>query len=241
MKNYKAPSSAAKFILFQRTAYIKLAKGTLFKILRKILPFATYNFMVELDARIRPKQIIDLYFSDMEKEFESLKDYLPIDCSKVLDIGCGIAGIDVLLNKHYSPKSIEFYLLDKTSLDQDVYYMFEDKGSFYNSLELAKTTLVDNGVSEKSVHTVEATENNDININTDVDFAISLISWGFHYPVSTYLDKVYTLLNKKGVLILDIRKGTEGLDLITKTFGGYRKILETSKYVRICAMKQSQA
>jgi len=237
MKKYKAPTSAAKFILFQRTGYITLTRGILFKVLRKILPFVTYNFTVKLEAIIRPKKIIDMYFSDMKREYESLQGFLPDNCSKILDIGCGIAGIDVYINEHYSSQSIEYYLLDKSEVEESVYYMFEDKGSFYNSLDLAKATLVNNGIYEDNVHLIEATENNDINIDENVDLVLSLISWGFHYPVNTYLDKVYDILNRKGVLILDVRKGTDGLDLITKKFGEYRKVLETDKYIRICAIK----
>ena len=183
--------------------------------------------MVEFEAKIRAQKIIDMYFSGMKREYETLQVFLPVNCSKILDIGCGIAGIDVYINEHYSSQSIEYYLLDKSEVKENVYYMFKDKGAFYNSLDLAKATLASNGIHE----------NNDINIEKNVDLALSLISWGFHYPVNTYLDKVYALLNRKGVLILDIRKGTDGLDLITKKFGEYRKILETDKYIRICAIK----
>jgi len=193
--------------------------------------------MVEVEAKIRSKKIIDSYFSDMKREYESFRDFLPANCSTILDIGCGIAGIDVFINEHYSLQGIECYLLDKSEVEDSVYYMFENKGAFYNSLGLAKATLVNNGVDENNVHLIEATENNDINIEKNVDLVLSLISWGYHYPVNTYLDKVHALLSKKGVLILDIRKGTDGLDLITKKFGEYRKILETNKYIRICAIK----
>ena len=115
--------------------------------------------------------------------------------------------------------------------------MFNNKGSFYNSLETSKATLVNNGISENNVHLIEATADNKINIVENADLILSLISWGFHYSVNTYLDQVYDLLNKDGALIIDIRKNTEGLDLITKKFGNYRKILETNTYTRICVLK----
>lgn len=238
MKNYNAPSSAAKFILFQRTGYIKFARGRLpIIIARKLIPFFTYNRSIKLEAKIRSESIIDRYFSDMRKEYESIQTFLPAHCKKVLDIGCGIAGVDVFINEHYFPKRVEFYLLDKSKVEKKVYYNFESKGAFYNSLDLANATLIENGIPNDNVHLVEATRNNHINIKDKVDLALSLLSWGFHYPVSTYLDKVYTLLNERGVLILDIRKGTDGLDLVTKKFGNYTTISEAPRFVRISAIK----
>jgi len=87
------------------------------------------------------------------------------------------------------------------------------------------------------VHLIEAMENNDIDINSTVDLIISLISWGFHYPVDTYLEKAYDLLNKDGILILDVRKDTNGLDLLTQRLGAYKVILETAKYSRVSTSK----
>ncbi len=237
MKPNQIPTSAVKYILFQRTGYLLSVNSLLLRALRRACPFITYNFMVGLEAKLRPQKIIDMYFADMKREYESLKEFLPADCSRILDIGCGVAGIDVYLNRHYLDKGVEFCLLDRSQTDEKVYYLYEAKGAFYNSLDLARATLVNNGVDEGNVHLIEATENNEINIDENVDLVVSLISWGFHYPVSTYLDRAYDVLNKGGALILDIRKGTDGLDLIAERFGEYRKIYDAKKYARICATK----
>lgn len=55
-----------------------------------------------------------------------------------------------------------------------------------------------------------------------LDLVISLVSWGFHFPVSTYLDQVHDLLREGGRLILDLRK---------------RKDQDTWKYNRVVAIK----
>jgi len=89
------------------------------------------------------------------------------------------------------------------------------------------------------VHLIEATEENDIEIETRVDLVLSLISWGFHYPVGVYLERVYDLLDEGGVLILDIRRDTDGVDVLVKKFDDYRTVLETRKFIRICAIKSS--
>jgi len=124
-----------------------------------------------------------------------------------LDIGCGVAGIDVLLSQHYNG-NVEIFLIDKTKVDKKLYYNFEKRGSFYNSLQISKSILTANGVNRNKIHLQEATENNEIRFNQNFDIVISLISWGFHYLVSTYLDRVYIKMNKNGIRIIDVRKNT---------------------------------
>ena len=50
------------------------------------------------------------------------------------------------------------------------------------------------------------------------DVVISIISWGFHYPVSTYLEDVHEALVPGGVAILDIRNGTDGVAALRRRF-----------------------
>ena len=70
-----------------------------------------------------------------------------------------------------------------------------------------------------------------------MELVISLISWGFHYPIQTYLDQVFALLAKGGTMIIDVRKQTEGLDMLGKRFAKVDVILEKSKYWRVLASK----
>jgi SAM-dependent methyltransferase len=238
MKNrYEIPDSATKYILFQRTEYLALAKTRTFRAFQKLLPLLNYNQIVELEARLRSRKVKEMYLIDMEAEYSSIKKFLPDNCSRILDIGCGVAGIDLFLNQHYLNGRVDFYLLDKSRVEKNVYYMYQSKGAFYNSLRVAREILMNNGIDANQIHLLEAKENNSIDMDKSVDLVLSLISWGFHYPVSIYLDQVYDLLNETGTLILDIRRSTDGLDLLTQKFGEYRVILETRKHTRVCATK----
>lgn len=158
-----------------------------------------------------------------------------------MDIGCGVAGIDIFLNIHYSKNNSHFYLLDKSRIDEEIHYMFEKRGSFYDSLEVAREVLVVNGVNTDRIHLIEANDQNTIQINDNIDLALSTISWGFHYPIHVYIEGVHAALGDGGVLIVDIRKGTDGFDWIEDRFGGYRIVMEDEKFVRICAVKQAPA
>lgn len=235
---YDIPNSATKYILFQRTRYLTFPTRILSsRVIRKVIPPSSYNRMVELEAKLRNTKVKAMYLSDMEREYLSIKEFLPNNCSSILDIGCGVAGIDLYLDQHYLNRGIDFFLLDKSKIEDSIYYMYKETGAFYNSLDIAKEILVDNGIDKNKVHLIETTEDHSIEIDKSVDLVLSLISWGFHYPVSVYLDNVYDLLNKGGTIIIDIRKNTDGLDIFTQTFSRYRIILESNKHFRVCATK----
>ena len=212
------PDEAVKYILFQRGHCLRFPGTFSYRVLDRILPFSIYNLVVGIEGKIFGPSIKSGYKDKMSREYLSIRDSLPKTCSSILDIGCGVAGIDVLLNKHYEGKPV-FCLLDKTKIERSVFYDFKSRGAFYNSLDTAKEMLIQNGISEGSVHCLEATDANEIDIHRKVDLVISLISWGFHYPIETYLDIVYDKLTEGGSLILDVRKGTNGIEVLNNKFG----------------------
>lgn len=238
MKNIIIPNKATKYILFQRTAYLKIPKTRLYRIFKKmnILPNSFYNKVVCFEALFFAESIKKMYLDDMEQEYNTIKDYLPINCNNILDIGCGIAGIDLFLKNHYK-NSVEFSLLDKNEVNETVYYDLNKKAAFYNSLDLAKDFLSKNGIDETKISLLFANDKNEINTFKEFDLVISLISWGFHYPVEIYLNRVYELLNTNGILIIDIRKGNDGLELIKNKFSSTEIILDANKYFRVKAIK----
>jgi len=231
------PNEAIKYILLQRTAYQEFPNKFTYRALKNILPFSIYNQAVTREAEMSTSRIKALYENDMSREYQSIKYFLPKVCNSILDIGSGVAGIDVFLSKHYKDRQVMFYLLDKTIIEDVVFYDFKRKGSFYNSLDVAKNMLTRNGIPERCVHLIEATDNNEINIECKVELAISLISWGFHYPIETYLEKVYNLLINGGSLIIDVRKGTSGIDKLSNVFSKVDIILDEIKFQRVLALK----
>ncbi|MGD8818198.1 MAG: class I SAM-dependent methyltransferase, partial [Acidobacteriota bacterium] len=216
---------------------IRFTRRRLARFLMKRVPSLNYERVVALEARVRRSEVKRQYRDCMSKEYASIAACLPQRCRGILDIGCGIAGIDVHLDAHYEGGAPHFFLLDRSHVEERVYYMFEPRGAFYNSLELSRQVLVANGVEESRVTLLEATETNDIAVDAAVDLVLSLRSWGFHYPVGTYLDRVYELLAEGGCLILDVRKGTNGFDRLKDRFGTFVTLLEKRNHARICARK----
>lgn len=234
------PDSAVKYILMQRTTYQRFVYTKGLYRLSQLLPERYFHrLVVSVEAKARKEIIKNLYNQDMLSEYSSIKHWLPREATAILDIGCGVAGIDVLLNRHFQSQNvpIHFYLLDKTATSELIFYGFQQDGAFYNSLNVARDVLAYNGVDSEKIFLMEATPNYEIDISEPVDLILSLISWGFHYPVTTYLPQAYAVLKPGGRLILDIRKNSREHMLIQKMFSATIIISETAKSFRVVGFK----
>lgn len=185
---------------------------------------------------IAPKDAKDFYNECLDRDFNQIKPHLPTACLSTLDIGCGIGGIDILLYRHYN-ESIIMCLLDGNRDPTSVEYGFSEKQHIYNSLDVTEKLLIENGVSSGDLIILEADKNNTIEVSNDFDLIISLFSWGFHYPISTYIEEVIKLIHKHSYLIIDIRKGTDGLNTLAKYFEKTVIIDEGYKHYRVVISK----
>ena len=174
------------------------------------------------------------YEKDIQKDFDSIKNFLPENCGKILDIGCGIAGIDLFLSRHY--KGIpQIYLFDYDKIDEEIYYGYRKRGSVYNSLSDSMEFLAMNGVDKGKIEA----RNVEGGFRLDqYDVIISLISYGFHYPIETYLREIK--MCKAGIVILDLRKKSKVLDkktlqidLLKNNFDSVEVIADYQKHERI--------
>jgi SAM-dependent methyltransferase len=170
---------------------------------------------------------------DMAREYEEIRPHLPRRAVAILDIGCGVGGIDVLLHRHYGTPRL--YLADRTETSGEVYYGFAERGAFYNSLDATRRLLLTNGVPERAMRFREVGAECRLDVPEALDLVISLISWGFHYPVAVYADQLRALLRPGGRVILDARKGTDGRAQLEKRFPRVTTISETRKKERLSA------
>ncbi|HEY0602581.1 MAG TPA: hypothetical protein VGD58_06705, partial [Herpetosiphonaceae bacterium] len=96
-KTLAVPDAAIPYILFQRTTYLRFPVAPVYRFFNRTLPFETplYNVVVAIESRLRRRQIKALYAEDMQREYQTFRQYLPERCNAGLDVGCGVAGIDV--------------------------------------------------------------------------------------------------------------------------------------------------
>lgn len=219
--------NASAYILLQRIDTQRWNPSNLLPEHKRPFDGLYRNFLMELESDVRHEEICRQYLEQMKTEFEELKPFLPEHVDTVLDIGCGMAGIDIFLHDHYRDPNI--VLFDKSEVSDELYYQFYESPAFYNSLETARENLAHNGVADERVETVEADQET-LREQSGIDLCLSLYSWGFHYPVKTYLDGVIGALNPDGRVVLDIRKETGD---VTKGTEGYRACEETFEEVDV--------
>ena len=156
---------------------------------------------------------LSLAFSQLiDYDLALMRPYLPQDAKCILDIGSGLAAINARLHQLYP--DAQFYLLDRTDLT--VEYGIETEQAFYNSQGVARELLRANGVKLGQVHLLEATPGYEIGVD-GVDLALSLFSWGWHYPLGAYAKAVARAVIAGGLLIVDVRN-CEGEALLLEAF-----------------------
>ncbi len=225
------PDRALPFAILQRTRLQRLSGITdLFR-----QPY--FAWLARLEARVWAEDIRKNYVALMRREYAILAHALPPQATHILDVGCGIAGIDALLYQHYRrDRGLRFSLLDRTQIDARPRYGFARQADFYNSLEVARELLIANGVSGERIRLMSAQEGYAVPAQ-DVDLALSLRAWGFHFPVETYLPAVMNALQPGGWLIIDVRPKTGGEAALQKAGLEVRDIKLKPKYARLACRK----
>ena len=235
MNTFQLRSNALPYLLLQRTQYQRpIPRFVRGRILRNV-----YNRYLVGPFHIgRTKQVAQCYFDDMLGKFGLIEPVLAKrNVRKVLDIGAGLAGINAVINERFQHNGpIDFYLLDKDMISSRIYYFFEEDGAAYNSFDITRSFLIANGIESQHLHFIDI---NREHFPSDIGFdvVISLISWGFHYPVDVYVDHVYEALIPGGVLIMDIRRNTDGLETLRSRFNSIEILEQETKYIKVAAEK----
>lgn len=125
------------------------------------------------------------------------------DCTVALDIGCGI-GYQTAKLSELLP-TVHFVMLDKTGDDESINYSYG--GYAHNDLEFTKQYAAKH--IRGSVHDIGSYD-----WSHQPDVVYSTLSWGWHYPVELYLDRVIELNPK--YIIVDVRE--------TATIENYQQI-----------------
>lgn len=148
-------------------------------------------------------------------EINTINDFLPIRAKNIMDIGCGLGIIDIFLNKIYQ-NDVNFYLLDKNRVDNNIKYGFSANYESYNDLNETKKILLDNGLSNNKINIFDVDQN--INIDNKIDLVISLKSMGYHYPFETYIQLFRDHCNKDVIFIFDIATNQYKVDFFKRYF-----------------------
>lgn len=173
------------------------------------------------DERHDRKRWEGAYRASLSEVFESIKPALPVDCRRVLDIGSGLGGIDVLVAKHYDPQPA-IYLLDGLN-DAPI---VENSFTTFSNAEVAMDFQQKNGVKTLAYTDSVPAEK--------FDLVHSYFAYGFHVHPGNYIADLKKAVHDKTVLIFDVRRSKrEWLREFVEAFGPPKVLHQAEKYVRV--------
>ena len=230
MKNIFLNKSHKKYFLLQRNNYLSKTQKKIRRIFGRYL---FTNFFVNYFNSI--SEINHKLNKDFSQEFEELLEYLPPKANFILDIGAGLGIIDIYLNDYYT-NNVNFTLIDKDKIEKKVKYGFDESGQAYNSINLTKSFLIQNGISQSQSQIINADKQ--YKITQKFDLIISLLSMGYHYPISQYINICQDNTHDKTVFIFDIANEYNDFDEINNMFEKVEVIKKSFEirhnYQRIC-------
>lgn len=94
---YKLPKEANELVLLQRTSLIKDTRSKITKRLSRIGLGKSYEEMVKEQSLKNNGQISNDYYAEIKKVFTNIKKHIPRNTQSILDIGYGLAGLEVFL------------------------------------------------------------------------------------------------------------------------------------------------
>jgi len=206
-----------KLILLQRNELLTNEQRFIRK---KFGRFMFTNFFVYF---LQFKNLNNLTEELFKKELNTFEKYLPSNIKNVLDIGCGLGILHILLNQKYKNKP-EFFLLDKSKIDLKIKYGFNKNYESYNDLNETRNILLKNGILEEQIFIKNVDE--EININKKIDLVISLKSMGYHYPIENYTDLFKKICTEITEFIIDISNDNYNIEYVERYFNKVQLIYQ---------------
>jgi SAM-dependent methyltransferase len=161
------------------------------------------------------------YSQRTHEQFQELLPYIPSSAKKILDIGSGLGGIDVLLSHHYKgAATVELF----DGMDDPPVHKLSYKT--FNNMSVAKDFLEKNGVNNYKFSSPGKYE------PEKKDLIISKASYCFHYDPHTYINNVILSCKKGTILIFDVRTNRNFEEYLSGFFSFVAAIntAETGKY-----------
>lgn len=175
------------------------------------------------------------YEADLRATFEHIERHLPMrpDSLRLLDVGSGVGGIDVLIRRNYEDDCLKthLHLLDGIA-DPPVMNLHRET---FNNMNVARAFQEENGL-ELDAFRAWSPETKTFG-DQQFDLVVSFGSWCFHYPPAVYLRQVHRSIASGAVLILDVRRNRpEWMRVLEQVFELVTMVELKPKYSR-CVFK----
>jgi SAM-dependent methyltransferase len=163
------------------------------------------------------------YEAQLYETYKSIVPFLPKHVGRVLDIGSGLGGIDVLLNRHYGG-GVEVSAID--GIDEPPVSIEHDRP--FSSERVTRKFL--NGNKVDAIAYFAPTM---LPAPRKYPLIISFAAWCFHIPPGVYLGFVVQCLRLGGILIADVRKRDDYFEQLSESLTVIGCAVEGTKFKRM--------
>ena len=163
---------------------------------------------------MRPEEIDARNQRNGQTDYEEIAPHLPERFDSILDIGCGPAWVNVWIANERGLKTV--HLMDGEREGQPKTHGYHRATYPWWTVHAGAKRVRERTRAEVKTHAPDPT------LIIPVDVIISLKSWCHHYPAEHYLNLARRSLKIGGRLIVDIRNGTDGLEVLNDN--GFRTV-----------------
>lgn len=196
LETFKLPKNAARLIVLQR---IEIA-GFFLKKIRKL--FGRYLFSNLITKFfLNPNNVGKQYYERMTSEFKTLNQYIDNNDNTYLSIGCGMGGLESIINQNFKNK--KYYFIEKNYISKKIKYGWTGmlSSEAYNDLYILKNFLKMNNMIEEQITIIDY--DNDILPTIKFDVITSLFSLDYHYDFNLYKEYLKKVSTPKTKIIFD--------------------------------------
>lgn len=170
--------------------------------------FIMHELVRDLQLPLNPGKNIAIWRESISAQYYAFeRACIGMRFPVVLDIGCGLAGIDALLVRKFDTRRVHLLDGDGSSPKVNGWNWATDA---WNDVGKGAELVRANG--GPGIEVITHVAGRQLQIDDQLDLVISLRSWGHHYPIGIYLEPVQRILKPNGMLILDIRRKTDGVE-----------------------------
>lgn len=196
------------------------------------VPFIRWQRSRYIKAKVpNDNEVKRLYAEWVAQDFAGMEPFLPEKVDTILEIGCGMAAIEVFLKRKYPDAQLTLLdgtggnIVEQGTKNETGKGGWQDKLKPYNSREHTELLLAANDVKVDRWIDIGTKE------HLKADLILSMASWGYHYPFSTY--------DVEGLVICDLRRSNERMRIDNIIKRGGDVIFSGPKYDR-CMWRQQK-
>ena len=195
METFNLDRETARLIIFQRIQFLTTFGQKIRKLFGRYI-FTNFYSKYLINSKVIGKR----YFDEMKSEYENLSKYISFNDKKILSIGGGMCGLELIIN--FYSKNNFFSIIEKNYVSKKIKYGWdENNDEAYNNIDLLNKFLQKNGM-KKNQFQIHDFDKYDYPLN-NFDYVISLYSLDYHYDFNLYLAYFKKIVKKETVFIFD--------------------------------------